>query len=72
MFMCSITDVQPAKLLTEQKKQHMTPANVKAYNEALTQSRLLHPDGLLELVHAYSITAGKQGTHPKSTGGLQL
>ena len=72
MYICSISDVQHAKLLTEQKKEHMTPANVKAYNEALTHSRLLKPDGPLELVHAYSITAGEQVISLRSVEAFQL
>ncbi len=38
----------------------MTPANVKAYNKALKNSKLLNPEGPLDLVHVHSITAGEQ------------
>lgn len=59
MFVCSISELRPAKLLTEEKRQHMTPANVKAYNKALTESKLLNSNESIQLVDAHSITAGE-------------
>lgn len=69
MFLCSISSLRHAKLKTEEKKQHMTPANVKAYNVALTESRLLNPDGPAGLIHMHSMTEGKQEGKSQITKG---
>ena len=58
MALCSITEIQPDHLKTEEKRLHMTPANVKVYNQAIHESGLLLPSGLLHLLDVHRITAG--------------
>lgn len=59
MSLCSISEVQHHKLLAEDKRKFMTPADVQAYNKAISDSGLLLPEGPLRLVDVHTITAGK-------------
>ena len=54
----SISEVFPPKLKTEEKRVHLTPANVDAYNHAMAKSGVLSPSGPFHLVDIHSLTRG--------------
>lgn len=54
----SISEVYPPKLKTEEKRVHLTPANVDAYNLAMAKSGVLSPSGPFHLVDIHSLTRG--------------
>lgn len=58
MSFFSISEVDPPKLKTEEKRQHLTYQNVDLYNEAIQRARLLVPDGALYLVDLHHLTQG--------------
>lgn len=55
---CSLTEVYPPKLRSEEKRQRMTYANVDAYNSALAASGLLVPHGPMYLLDVHHLTQG--------------
>ena len=54
----SISEVFPPKLKTEEKRQHLTPAGVDAYNLAIATRAVLAPSGPLHLVDIHGLTHG--------------
>lgn len=54
----SISEVYPPKLKTEDKREHLTPARVDAYNYAIANSAVLSPDGPFHLIDIHSLTRG--------------
>lgn len=54
----SISEVYPPKLKTEEKRVHLTPANVDAYNLAMAKSGVFSPSGPFHLVDIHSLTRG--------------
>ena len=54
----SISEVYPPKLKTEDKREHLTPACVDAYNHAIANSAVLSPDGPFHLIDIHSLTQG--------------
>jgi len=54
----SISEVYPPKLKTEEKRQHLTPAGVDAYNLAIATRAVLAPAGPLHLVDIHGLTHG--------------
>ena len=59
MSIFSISEVYPPKLKTEEKRQHLTLANVDSYNKALNDSGILVPEGSLYLIDVHHLTQGK-------------
>jgi hypothetical protein len=58
MSVFSISEVYPPKLKTEEKRAHLTLANVDKYNKALNDSGILVPEGALYLVDVHHLTQG--------------
>jgi len=56
---CSISALHTSKMKTAEKRENMTPDNVKAYNEVIRNSRTLLPDGPMHLQDIHNITLGK-------------
>ena len=54
----SISEVYPPKLKTEDKREHLTPARVDAYNRAIANSAILSPDGPFHLIDIHGLTQG--------------
>ena len=54
----SISEVYPPKLKTADKREHLTPARVDAYNQAIADSAVLSPDGPFHLIDIHSLTQG--------------
>ena len=54
----SMSEVYPPKLKTEDKREHLTPARVDAYNSAIANSAVLSPDGPFHLIDIHSLTQG--------------
>ena len=59
MSIFSISEVYPPKLKTEEKRQHLTLANVDKYNRVMNDSHILVPDGSLYLVDMHHLTQGE-------------
>lgn len=59
MQFLSITEVYPAKLKTEEKRQALTLRRVDEYNQCIQGSRILLPDGPFSLIDMHRLTQGK-------------
>lgn len=58
MQFLSITEVYPAKLKTEEKRQALTLRRVDEYNQCIQGSRILLPDGPFSLIDMHRLTQG--------------
>lgn len=58
MAFFSITEVYPPRLRTEEKRQHLTPPAVDAYNRVINSSGILSPEGPLHLIDMHHLTQG--------------
>ena len=58
MSFFSVSEVYPPKLKTEDKRLHLTLANVDAYNRAINDSGVLVPGGPLYLIDVHHLTQG--------------
>lgn len=59
MSIFSMSEVYPPKLKTEEKRQHLTLANVDKYNKVMNESHILVPDGSLYLIDMHHLTQGQ-------------
>ncbi|KAK9825359.1 hypothetical protein WJX81_003344 [Elliptochloris bilobata] len=55
---CSISEVYPPKLKTEDKREHLTPARVDAYNLAIANNDVLYPSGPFHMLDIHRLTQG--------------
>lgn len=56
--LCSLTEVYPPKLRSEEKRQKMTYQNVDAYNLVLATSGIFVPHGPMYLLDIHHLTQG--------------
>ena len=68
MSIFSMSEVYPPKLKTEEKRQHLTLANVDKYNKVKNDSHILVPDGSLYLIDMHHLTQGP----PHTTRALSM
>ena len=59
MHLLSITEVYPAKLKSEEKRQALTLQRVDEYNQCIQDSHILLPDGPFSLVDMHHLTKGR-------------
>lgn len=65
MHFLSITEVYPAKLKSEEKRQALTLQRVDEYNQCIRDSHILLPNGPFSLIDMHHLTKGK--AHPGYT-----
>lgn len=59
MHFLSITEVYPAKLKSEEKRQALTLRRVDEYNQCIQDSHTLLPEGPFSLIDMHHLTQGK-------------
>ena len=59
MHFLSITEVYPAKLKSEEKRQALTLPRVDEYNQCIQDSHTLMPEGPFSLIDMHHLTQGK-------------
>lgn len=59
MHLLSITEVYPAKLKSEEKRQALTLQRVDEYNQCIHDSHVLLPDGPFSLIDMHHLTKGR-------------
>lgn len=59
MHLLSITEVYPAKLKSEEKRQALTLQRVDEYNQCIQDSQVLLPDGPFSLIDMHHLTKGR-------------
>ena len=58
MHLLSITEVYPAKLKSEEKRQALTLQRVDEYNQCIQDSHILLPHGPFSLIDMHQLTKG--------------
>lgn len=58
MHFLSISEVNPPKLKTEEKRERLTLRNVDEYNQQIQSSHMLQPDGPFDLIDMHQLTQG--------------